>query len=109
MVTKILASLFLTALSFTVSAQNEEYVQQGEFGITLGAAHYFGDINTRASISRPKPALGLFYRKQFGNYVGLRLAAHYAQLGYSDVYSQNDYHQSRNLSFNTNILSLIHI
>lgn len=103
MVTKILASLFLTAFSFAASAQNEEYVQQGEFGITLGGAHYFGDINTRASIDRPKPALGLFYRKQFGNYVGLRLAAHYAQLGYSDVYSKNAYQQRRNLSFNTNI------
>ncbi len=103
MVTKILAILFLSAFSLAVSAQNEEYVQQGEFGITLGGAHYFGDLNNRASISRPKPALGLFYRKQLGNYVGLRLAAHYAQLGYSDVYSKNEYEQRRNLSFNTNI------
>ncbi len=103
MVTKILATLFFTVCSLALWAQNEEYVQQGEFGITLGGAHYFGDLNTRASISRPKPALGLFYRKQFGNYVGLRLAAHYAQLGYSDVYSKNDYHRTRNLSFNSNI------
>jgi hypothetical protein len=80
-----------------------EYVQKGEFGITVGAAHYFGDINTRAGINRPKPALGLFYRKAFGNYVGLRLSAHYAQLGYSDTYSKNDYQKQRNLSFNTNI------
>lgn len=103
MVMKILATLFFSAFSLSLSAQNEEYVQQGEFGITVGAAHYFGDLNTRASISRPKPALGLFFRKQFGNYVGLRLAAHYAQLGYSDIYSTNEYHQKRNLSFNTNI------
>ena len=106
MVTKILAILFLSAFSLAVSAQNEEYVQQGEFGITLGGAHYFGDLNNRASISRPKPALGLFYRKQLGNYVGLRLAAHYAQLGYSDVYSKTEYEQRRNLSFNTNIWEL---
>lgn len=103
MVTKILATLILVVSGLAVSAQNEEYVQQGEFGITVGGAHYFGDLNTRASISRPKPALGLFFRKQFGNYVGVRLAAHYAQLGYSDVYSKNDYHKTRNLSFNTNI------
>jgi len=83
-----------------------EYVQKGEFGITLGAAHYFGDINTRASINRPKPALGAFYRKQFGNYVGLRISAHYAQLGYSDTYSKNDFQKTRNLSFNTNIWEL---
>ena len=71
MVKKFLSLLFVTILFMEVSiAQSEEYVQQGEIGITVGAAHYFGDINTRASISRPKPALGLFFRKQFGNYVG---------------------------------------
>ncbi len=86
-------------------AQNE-YVQQGEFGFTLGAAHYFGDLNTRASVNRPKPPAGLFFRKQFGNYTGLRIGAHYAQLGYSDVYSKNEYQQRRNLSFNTNIWEL---
>ena len=79
------------------------YVQQGEFGITAGAAHYFGDLNTRAGLNRPKPALGAFFRKQFGNYIGLRVAAHYAQLGYSDTYSKNEYQKTRNLSFNSNI------
>ena len=103
MIKKIISIAFLLIASFTVTAQNEMYVQQGEFGITAGAAHYFGDINTRAGFNRPKPALGLFFRKQFGNYVGLRLAAHYAQLGYSDTYSKNEYQKTRNLSFNTNI------
>ena len=31
------------------------------------------------------------------------ITAHFAQLGYSDQYSQNDYQRRRNLSFNTNI------
>jgi hypothetical protein len=83
--------------------QHYDYIQQGEFGISAGAAHYFGDLNTRAAINRPKPALGIFFRKQFGNYVGMRISAHYAQLGYSDTYSNNDYQKLRNLSFNTNI------
>ena len=54
----------------------QEYVQQGEFGFTAGAAHYFGDLNTRAAINRPKIALGVFFRKQFGNYTGLRASVH---------------------------------
>ncbi|MEP6675672.1 MAG: DUF6089 family protein, partial [Ferruginibacter sp.] len=83
-----------------------EYVQQGEFGVTVGAAHYFGDLNTRAALNRPKPALGIFFRKQFGNYTGLRISAHYAQVGYSDVYSKNNYQKTRNLSFNSNIWEL---
>ena len=94
----------LVATVFNVNAQqNYEYVQKGEFGITVGVAHYFGDLNTRAAINRPKPAIGAFFRKQFGNYVGLRLSAHYAQVGYSDTYSKNEYQKSRNLSFNSNI------
>jgi opacity protein-like surface antigen len=99
----VLTILFLWILTGTTNAQRYEYVQQGEFGATVGAAHYFGDINTRAALNRPKPALGVFFRKQFGNYVGMRIAAHYAQVGYSDVYSKNDYQKTRNLSFNSNI------
>lgn len=102
---KIPALLFfiLVVANANAQSQHNEYVQKGEFGITLGVAHYFGDINTRAAINRPKPAVGAFFRKQFGNYVGVRLSAHYAQLGYSDTYSKNEYQKIRNLSFNTNI------
>jgi hypothetical protein len=102
---KLAALILFISVSGNVKAQSQnlEYVQKGEFGITLGAAHYFGDLNTRVGLNRPKPALGLFFRKQFGNYVGLRLSAHYAQLGYSDIYSKNEYQKTRNLSFNSNI------
>jgi hypothetical protein len=103
---KILFVLILATAAFTSSAQDYSHVQQGEFGITAGAAHYFGDLNTRAGLNRPKPAVGAFFRKQFGNYIGLRVAAHYAQLGYSDTYSKNEYQKVRNLSFNSNIFEL---
>ncbi|HMU72737.1 MAG TPA: DUF6089 family protein, partial [Ferruginibacter sp.] len=101
--TGVFCLFLITAMAVKAQDQHNEYVQKGEFGITVGAAHYFGDLNTRASINRPKPALGLFFRKQFGNYVGLRLSAHFAQLGYSDTYSKNEYQKTRNLSFNSNI------
>ncbi len=88
-------------------AQTESTVQDGEFGISAGAAHYFGDLNPRAHLNRPKMAFGVFFRKQFGNYVALRVNGHFAQLGYSDVYNkQNEFEQRRNLSFNTNIWEL---
>ena len=105
---KILAVLLTCISVFSIqnaTAQNE-YVQEGQFGITAGAAHYFGDLNTRAAINRPKIALGAFFRKQFDPYKGLRISAHFAQLGYSDVYSKNDFQKRRNLSFNTNIWEL---
>ena len=99
--------LLLIGVSSTASAQYEAIRQEGEFGISAGAAHYFGDLNTRAKINRPKLAVGAFFRKQFGNYIGLRVSAHFAQLGYSDVYNtHNEYQRRRNLSFNTNIFEL---
>ena len=98
--------IFLISFAIHPAEAQNEYVQEGEFGFTLGAAHYFGDLNTRAAINRPKPAVGVFFKKQFGNYTGMRISAHFAQLGYSDVYSKNEYQQRRNLSFNTNIFEL---
>jgi len=81
-------------------------ILQGEFGISLGAAHYFGDINTRSSLNRAQPSVGVFYRKQFNNYLAARIMAHWAQLGYSDTYSKNIYQKTRNLSFNTDIFEI---
>jgi hypothetical protein len=102
---KLLATLII-CLPFSLFAQNS-IVQEGEFGIGLGAAHYFGDLNTRAKLNRPKLATGIFFRKNFGNYIAMRIAGNFAQLGYSDVYNtQNEYMHRRNLSFNTKVWEL---
>jgi len=101
----LLAVLSLSSL-FT-SAQREAVVQEGEFGVGIGAAHYFGDLNTRAHINRPKFAATAFFRKNFGNYIAVRVGASFAQLGYSDIYNDhNEYMQKRNLSFNSNVWEL---
>jgi len=100
-------SVLVISIALNTGAQAQyENVQEGEYGITFGAAHYFGDLNNRGAINRPKIALGGFFRKQFGNYTALRISAHFAQLGYSDKYSKNEYQRRRNLSFNTNIFEL---
>ena len=81
--------------------------QEGEFGIGLGAGHYFGDLNTRARLNRAKLAGSFFFRKNFGNYIALRVGVSFAQLGYSDIYnSHNDYMYRRNLSFNSKVWEL---
>ena len=99
----ILFSLFIT---LSVSAQDESYIQEGEVGVTVGTAHYFGDLNNRADVSRIKPSFGVFFRKQFGNYIGLRLSGRYAQLGFADQYSKSEVQNLRNLSFNTNVFEV---
>jgi hypothetical protein len=105
---KVFLAIYLLVFVTTGYTQHQysEYVQKGEVGITVGAAHYFGDLNTRFGLNRPKPSIGIFFRKQFGNYIGARLNAHYAQVGYSDTYSKNEYNLTRNLSFNSNIWEL---
>ena len=98
----MLAMVFL--VSTDIMAQQESTVQEGEVGISLGGAHYFGDLNPKLRLNRPKVAAGVFVRKQYGSYVAVRLSGHFAQLGYSDVYNgYNTFMHERNLSFNTNI------
>jgi len=97
----------ITLSSLFVSAQREAVVQEGEFGVGIGLGHYFGDLNTRAHLNRPKFAATAFFRKNFGNYIALRAGASFAQLGYSDIYNtHNSYMLQRNLSFNSNVWEL---
>jgi len=94
-------------LSFTSFGQTQAIIQEGEFGIGIGAGHYFGDLNTRAHLNRPKMAATAFFRKNFGNYIALRVGASFAKLGYSDIYNtHNTTMLQRNLSFNTNVWEL---
>src|SRR5258705_5593802 len=91
----------------TCSYAQESIVQEGEFGVGIVAAYYFADLNTRAKINRPKIAAGIFFRKNFGNYIALRVSANFAKLGYSDIYNtHNTTMLQRNLSFNTSVWEL---
>jgi hypothetical protein len=93
-----------TIITMLVFSQTESYVQEGEIGfVNIGSAHYFGDINNRSAINYPQPALGIFLRKQFGNYVALRLGGNYAVVGYSDQFSKVAFQRRRNLNFESKI------
>lgn len=102
-------NFFLVGIVFLLSQHaiaqrgNFENVLVGELGVTVGSSNYYGDLNTGADLSHSKVAFGVFFRKQFGDYVAVRLTGHYAQLGYSDSYSNNEFQRMRNLSFNTDI------
>lgn len=103
----VLIASFVVSLTPSFTQAQESVVQEGEIGIGVGAGHYFGDLNTRSKLNRPKIAATLFFRKNFGNYVALRIGASFAQLGYSDQYNKhNTYMYSRNLSFNSKVWEL---
>jgi len=106
---KIIAAVVFSAIAGICGQTfaQDAVIQEGEFGIGLGAGHYFGDLNTRAKVNRPKMAATVFFRKNFGNYVALRVGVSFAQLGYSDIYNtHNTYMLSRNLSFNSRVWEL---
>src|SRR4051812_21187317 len=106
---KKIVILIFTVCCGTVYGQTSlynSYKNDGEFGIGIGVGHYFGDLNTDASINRPKFSAGVFFIKQFNNYIGLRIAGDYTFLGYSDIYSKNATQLRRNLSFNSNVWEL---
>jgi hypothetical protein len=99
----IIVLAVICGIGFNAQAQIDGNFHQGEFGVSLGLANYFGDLNTRSGLNDPKTCAGIFFRKQFGNYVGMRVSARYAQLGYSDKYSKNEYQKLRNLNFKSDI------
>jgi hypothetical protein len=89
--------------SLSLQAQQGDYLL-GEVGVGLGSAHYFGDLNTRTRLNRPKPAGAIYFKKNLGNYIAARVGVSYAELGYSDVYNtQNAVQLQRNLSFNASL------
>lgn len=109
---KVVLIFFISILSFQSRAQlMEPFIHEGEFGISVGASHYFGDLTAgmRLFNLKPKFAGGIFFRKQFNNYVGIKVSANYAFVGYSDKYISyldNFTQKKRNLSFNSNIWEL---
>lgn len=110
MTKNLIAAIFLLIITLIPAAESfGQYAihQEGEFGIGLGAGHYFGDLNTRAKLNRPKIAASMFFRKNLNNYIAIRVAATFARLGYSDIYNKyNEYMYRRNLSFNSNVWEL---
>ncbi|MBS1731573.1 MAG: outer membrane beta-barrel protein [Bacteroidetes bacterium] len=104
MLRKIWIILLITAISLTANAQlYNSYKRLGEIGLGVGVGHYFGDLNPSAALNRPKISAGIFFIKNFNDYIGLKANVNYSLLGYSDQYSKNYDQRIRNLSFNSNI------
>ncbi|MFT3846085.1 MAG: DUF6089 family protein [Lacibacter sp.] len=103
-----LLTIVMLYSSFSAYAQYEGFRHEGEFGVQIGTAHYFGDLNPGTRVNRPKIAAGVFFRKQINNYTAFRVGVNYAQLGYSDIYEkENEFQIRRNLSFNTNLFEIM--
>ncbi|MFP5041517.1 DUF6089 family protein [Parasediminibacterium sp. JCM 36343] len=101
---KFLSVILFASLSVCAKAQlTETYEHKGEYGASIGVAHYFGDLNPNAAINKPKFSGGIFYKRQLNNYIGIKASGNYSLLGYSDAYSKDSAQRIRNLSFNSNV------
>jgi opacity protein-like surface antigen len=115
-------SLILTALGFLL-LMGQARGQSSEFGVTLGAANFWGDLGGSNKIGRPlffdlelsltRPVLGFTYRNNINGYRAIRLNLFYAQvegsdelIKVSDIGSDEAYRRYRNLKFKSMILEL---
>lgn len=75
-----------------------------EYGISIGATQYFGDLNESYGFKTIAPAYGLYVRRRMNSYIALKASGFYTNVGYDDKYNTIPYKVSRNLNFKSNIV-----
>ncbi len=87
-------------LGFSYSAD----AQRGwEGGAWVGAANYFGDLNTNFDVSQAGYAGGINARYNFNERVCLKFSGNLAQVSADDANSSNPFERARNLSFQSRV------
>lgn len=77
-----------------------------ELGIALGGAGYMGDLNQNNPLLLSGLSGGLYVKKNFSEYLGVRLNYTYGQINGNDANSNNAQFINRNLAFQTNLNEL---
>jgi len=85
-------------LNFSAVSQNVD------LGLTGGMSYYLGEINPSIPVvNRPKPSVGLFYRKNINKRYALRYGLNYAKLAAADNIRSTDLADYRDLSFSADL------
>lgn len=82
------------------------HAQRYDFGVWLGGADYFGDLNTNTSFRFVNPAGGIFTRVNFDDRISFRGNLAAGHVWADDAYSNNYYERTRNLGFSSYIYEL---
>ncbi|MGY4539657.1 opacity protein-like surface antigen [Mucilaginibacter sp. UYNi724] len=98
---KLYAFCILLFISINVQAQ-----QTWEIGGNIGAAGYIGDLNINNPIKPSGAQAGLFVKRNFNRYLGLKLNYSFGQISGDDSQSSSQQLRDRNLSFKTPIKEL---
>ncbi len=97
---------YLIFLLFFLHATFTNAQKGWEIGGWLGAAHYFGDLNTDYSLNDPGIAFGAIYRRNFNSRTGVMASLDFGRISAADDDSDNAFEQTRNLSFRSNVVTL---
>ena len=88
---------FLILLSIAIAA----HAQSWEVGASLGGTGYMGDLNPNNPVLLSGSNAGLVVKRNFDQYLSVRLSASYATISGADSVSNNPQFVNRNLSFKT--------
>ncbi len=105
---KFIFSAFFVIFSIAFAIQPLQ-AQGWEFGGTLGAAFYRGDLDVNASnfVPQSRPMIGVFGRYELGDNWALRTDLNVARIFVSEKYfSDYQYRKTRGFSFGTNFLEM---
>ena len=101
---KLLLIFLLFAFSAPVSRAQEG--GNWELGIMAGGAGYMGDLNQNNPVKISGFSAGIFGKRNFNQYIGVRLNYTYGQVEANDAESSNQQFRDRNLQFKTSLSEL---
>ncbi|WP_316847570.1 DUF6089 family protein [Pedobacter psychrodurus] len=93
----------LLLIFFFISGSQVVHAQEGtwELGVMGGVAGYMGDLNQNNPLQISGLSGGLYVKRNFNQYLGVRLNYTYGQIKADDSYSSNEQFRERNLRFKT--------
>ena len=98
----------LIIILFLITGGKISFAQEGnwEIGLMGGGAGYMGDLNQNHPLKVSGISAGVYGKKNFNQYLGVRLNYTYGQIQAKDSQSNNAQFRERNLSFNTSLNEL---
>ena len=97
---------FLLCLVYGYAFIQAQPMKGFEAGAWLGAAHYFGDLNTTYQLDKLRPQGSIALRYNFNQRIAVMAKASAMGLAGDDLKSSNAFERDRNLSFFTTLLEL---
>jgi hypothetical protein len=100
-----IASIILLIIVLTsLGTRAQTFYSGNEFGLSIGAAQYFGDLNDEYGLKFVRPAGGFTARFHINPFISIRPSLLYAYVGYDDKFSSNEFSRRRNLNFRSDII-----